>query len=1066
MLSSTDRLNGAPQPAPISENLPATKVSCDLAQHWVDLTTKGQMQFALGEFTEKELIEAFEAGKKLLPPGDEPLMAYYINASPLFLKHLRVFPPPLGAQPSESSNDLALFLRSHEFFQLSSVLQVFGCMEASIEREGRRCRKISENQLEIASKSEPPLYLHLPLFFENSLEFIDEALKKNEPATALCLSQALDLVVPSFFDLPAQGRTMGRNETLNEIYRILCRKKNFYAAFKLLFLFKGAGWNPLETSIVLDLPEQLSFIAKSGQFTRLLPALRAVYASTPFALLLEDMIGRVQKNPEHACESLLICKDVGILSSVWKSDVPKRVDFLVESAATMPEEALPFALAHVCKSDQIGVVGAYLERLLQQEPPFVFAATYEPNLRRSLTTLLKSDPSLEQQLNSYPRVMQIVHPESLLVRPEQLMDHMIRDLSYLTDHTIIRDLAEVLVKGPTSEALWTKCRSLVESLVTDDAFLQDAVVLLETVATTPAAVSCFEVGIPRLGPRLKPAQKQRVAQAYATAIGQQTEPRNRDKLVKALPSEDWLLGQLRKEESWQGFATVFCHLSSAQDFRDKKVVAKAVQEAEWLASRLLTLDESPLFAPFEALVCRFSKRDLDATVWKPHFAGLLARNPTNGALFDKLCELTRGEEKEAITRCRKLKAEEISQQLSAYRATGVFPDPQHAENAQLQPAIREALAKQDFVQVVSLLKKTTAPEWELWNEFIHSLPAEPTNSLVESAWTVWAQKHPAATFKPAEGQHWEDAFVRLFGKIENRSSVVVNFVTKQAIEYAVNLDGHPSEVLLGICLEKGILSSWNNKSDQRKAVVQTLATLISNKKLNQRHGSVLGLLKDNYQAYLHLLFVQEGDEKLYAIGNSWFLDVIGKTPLSDHLLKGYSMRPYVPRQLEDQILVLNWIEKSWPLNHTKLTWMDMCRLMRTLLQLKVEKFPLELRERYLLLLGQIWDVLLAILPQAQTTNPALISELFLEITNNFLIRTMKYTEKKEILYRILSQTRLAFCTTISPHIPLKAKIQFQLDYCLYLFSLLPLGFPDKDDLLNSNVDDLNLCILSSRMKNS
>lgn len=1060
MLNSTDRLHQAAPPAPIPENLSTTGTSRDLAQHWVNLTTKGETQynhFSILKYTEKELLEAFESGKKQLPPGDDPLMAYYLNASPFFLKQLKVY-PPIEARILESSSEIGVFLKSNEFFRANAVLQVIGCLDASIKRDGQRCRKLLIDHLEIAWKTDPPLFLHLPVSFEESLKFIGEALKSNELETAKCISQALDLVLPSYFDLPAQGRAMGRDETLDEIYRVLVRRKNFYAAFKLLFLFKGSGWNPLERSTVLDLPEQLKFIGKSNQYTRLLPALRAVYANTRFAFVLEDMIRRVEKDPARASESLLICKDVGILSSVWKSDVAKGDDFLLEAAATMPEEALPFALAHVRKActGQIGLVGAYLERLLRQEPPFVFSAVYDPILRRAITTELKSDPSLDQQLRSYPRVMQIFRPEeflrSLLDRPAEFMDHLDKNLSYLTDHRIFHDLAAVLVKGPMDELLWSKCRTVVERLVTDDAFLEDVVVLFETLASTNS--SCMEVVIPRIGKRLNADQKQRLAQAYASAL------ENNPRILTALPSETWLLGQLRRDECVQEFTRVLCHLNT------EKVALSAVAEAEWIAPRLLTLDESPLFATFEALVCRLPKRDLDATVWKPHLAGLLARNPTNGALFNKLFELASGSEKVALQRCRKLSLEEMRAQLTTFRATGVFQDPQPVSNpeVEIEASIREALAKppvteQDFREILSLFKKTTSLQWELWGQFIRALPNQCSNSLVESAWGIWEKKHPKTAFKPEEGIYWEEAFLGLLGKLANNSDVFVNFLTKQAVEYAVRLEKQSSEVLLRLCLEKGILSCWNNKSDKCGAIVQTLSTLISNKKLKERHESVAGLLKDHYQVYLHLLFVQQNNDKLYDIGNTWFLENIGKSPLGGHLLKGYSMRPYVPRLLADQIVLLNWIEKSWPVNCAEITWLETTRVFSSLCNFEVEKLNQEQRARYFILLNLIWGRLLAGLPGLIANDPNKLAELFLGITKVFLIRAINYIDDKKTKYKILSQAHFAFYSTISPYLPLLEVLKFQLDYCSYLFSLIPFDFPDEEDLLKTALEELNLCIL-------
>lgn len=900
--------------------------------YWVDLT----------------IVEAFEAGKKLLPPGDEPLIAYYINAIPLFLKHLGVFPPPVAAQPS--SNDLALFLcSSKEFFLLSSILQVVGCLEASIEREGQRCRKISENQLEISWKTDPPLYLHLPVFFEESLELIGEALKHNEPATAQLISRALDLVVPSFFDLPAQGCARGRNETLNEIYRAFCRRKNFYAAFKLLFLFKGAGWNPLETRTVLDLPEQLSFIARSNQFTRLLPVLRAVYADTRFAQLLEEMI---EKNSE---EPFLTCNDVQLLTSAWTSDTPKRADFLVESAATMPEVALPFALAYVCKSDQTEVVGAYLERLLRQEPPFVFSHTYLP----------------------------------------KLIDH---------------------------------------------AVLEDVVVLFEKLA--PIAPSCMEMKIPGLVKRLNADQKQRFALSYATAL--ERNPR----VISALPSEDWLLGQLRTAETWQSFAGVF--------FRCKP--GTRVQDASWLGTQLLTVKESPHFAPFEAVVERLPNRDLDPAEWKPIIAGLLARNPGNPILFKKLFDLTGGAEKVAVRECQELQArgrvEEARAQLGVYRETGSFPKPIKAPKADPQTAIREALDKKDMSLALTLLTKSPSPEWELWDQWIKSLPEKPDTSLLERGWTAWLENHPIAKCRLEDELYFEEAFFNLFNKLPTGNPVALRFITHHTIEYALRFHKQLSFILIGLCLEMGIISCWNNKPEQNTAMVRALARIIQNEKLIEKVSDPILLLKEHYQVFLHLLFI--GQKEFYDLGNTWFLVSTVISDMSQPLLKGYSKKPYIPFSCEDQVAILNWLEKSWPANSAALDWLEHCRLFGALCEFHVDKMDRGVQVRYFLLMGLIWDHLLSTFPRKNIL--PLYAELFIRVTKTFLLQAMKHIEGKKAKYKLLIQTHKGIFDIFPSYAPTENFLQFQVDHIAHSFALLPLDFPDEDGLLTTKLTDLSLCI--------
>lgn len=356
--------------APETVNVAPSLTSAELGQYWADLTTKGYspLRGSCESMTEAGFCEAYQLGIQHLPAGDEPRIAYFFNAVPLFVKHLNKFPPFYQTEITETPTDLALFLRSHNFTLIRSVLQLIGSLEA---KSGKKCREISADQLQITWESKTTtLYLQLPLEYEQSLDLISQQLA--DPNTIRCLSDALNIFSP---DIGSPSSAAHPDDRLMGIYRALNGKSNFYASFRFLSLLAHAGFNPIDTNTVLDLPEQMVFIARTKQFDKLLPRLRSGYKNSRFASVLEAVIERVQKahdTPRQAAvEALLVCNDSQVLSSAWRLEDEKRVDFLMETASTMPEEALPFALNYlirICKmesspvpiADQVRLLGAYL----------------------------------------------------------------------------------------------------------------------------------------------------------------------------------------------------------------------------------------------------------------------------------------------------------------------------------------------------------------------------------------------------------------------------------------------------------------------------------------------------------------------------------------------------------------------------------------------------------------------------------------------------------------------------------------------------------------------------------
>ncbi len=959
-------LNPTPEAQAVAVAHPRTE---ELKRYWVNLTTKGFSGANPPEnLTPMELTTAFTLGKLDFPKGDESLMAFFFNAHPLFCR-LQV--PPPRCSTITLSTPLGQFFVSHDFNLIVSVLQLVGYLEAS---NGSHCRRVSEELVEIRWDHDPPLYLVLPLDLTHTLENLSHNLKVNEPATLACLAKAMALFLPTLPAAPPQTLIRAAQSQLIELYQGFCRYEDFATATRFLFLLKCAGWDPADIVPALTLPDLIDK-----------PGMKEVFAGTRFAPLIE------KESRQEVFEELLTCRDLSVLSKVWSDEqIEKRPEFLERAAATMPEEALPFALCLVCKlcdpkairlspEERLNLLGAYLIRMKGQNPPFSFAISYEPKVR-------------------------------------ELIDHHLRDLSSSPR------LADLLVKEALGWKRWDRLALLLIHLQKGDSSLEEVVKVLETVATVTEATPCFEMRITRPGQRLSREQKFRVAKAYAT-FAQLT---GNSAVMREPLDQTWILGQLRKEDSWQQF-TRFCVSQG---------IARE-EHARWVAPMALASAEP--CRDFEVIVESLDAKSLDQAMWKPILTEILLRNPANLSLFDKLLSLTSGTEKECLQQCRALGVEERKRHLETYKNTGSIAEliPRVPT---LEEQIDEALTQNDHCKALALLKKAPPPSWELWDRLIRSAPPK---ELLEEIWKTWLQNHPIEQFKLADEPYWLNAIQHLLAKLEHNA--FVDFFLKEALTYAERLEGESSSVFTPLCLNNAIHFISNQAPPNRTAILHQIRAFDLSPALIQKFGNPTKQLQFEFQAVFNLSLAQQREEALSAVGLRWCLEQMEQAKSGDltnipKLLKFYSQYGFVPKTPQAQEIFLEWIDLCASQEFfTQLSWLEKNLLLTTLCSFNSpSQKGSECDHRRI---ENLWEQLLFTYRNHEAEVRKRYAELFFLSIKNYLNFSMRnYPEDK---FEFLEKFRQMYKEDFEPYLPEESlkvvmRKRVELFLCSLIFSIRPL----------------------------
>ena len=145
-----------------------------------------------------------------------------------------------------------------------------------------------------------------------------------------------------------------------------------------------------------------------------------------------------------------------------------------------------------------------------------------------------------------------------------LIDDIRRSLGYFSSSNdtriapIIHQLVAVLMKAPKNKPLWSNFAGLLSEMEKIDLFLEDSIVVLETVASQTFINSvsiksppfeCFKQQIVGIKKRLGDDQKTRLAKACGAVFAKAAAERREIDFNKAVPSIEWVREQLKKEGS-------------------------------------------------------------------------------------------------------------------------------------------------------------------------------------------------------------------------------------------------------------------------------------------------------------------------------------------------------------------------------------------------------------------------------------------------------------------------------------------------------------------------------------
>ena len=200
----------------------SSSVQLALGRYWAHLTSGGPVfesdelerlliaaLIHLNENPSTTMTNGFTMGQQYLSKEGEALLAYRFNAVYFLNRHLTPIPPDLKNITATTALGKLLSTPDFDFFQLTTVLQIVGFLQASLEKqplEAPKCRKVmGMPRLDISWKQDSTLHIVMPLDFEKALEHLAFCMKQNEQACLACFSEALEVFLPSFQPLPIKN---------------------------------------------------------------------------------------------------------------------------------------------------------------------------------------------------------------------------------------------------------------------------------------------------------------------------------------------------------------------------------------------------------------------------------------------------------------------------------------------------------------------------------------------------------------------------------------------------------------------------------------------------------------------------------------------------------------------------------------------------------------------------------------------------------------------------------------------------------------------------------------------
>lgn len=564
-----------------------------------------------------------------------------------------------------------------------------------------------------------------------------------------------------------------------------------------------------------------------------------------------------------------------------------------------------------------------------------------------------------------------------LENAEKLLGTMQQDLPYFekrNDRRIVEVVGQCLTlieQKPADNALWSKFTDVLRVMHGGDLFLEDALQLLERISSFCSKQAlgsaspphlCFAEPVSRLK-RLTQVQKTRLVMAYLPRLQADGA------LVGQFPPE-WFGSQqryLKTEESWKDYTRLFLCLNG-----QRKVTARNLawtEDAFWITERLLASSEEALTSAFACALGGVDPSAIAASEWKPFLIRLIVRAP-QAQLFPALMVCAAGAESEFFSHCARLQTEEMQTLMDGYQKSGKLPshngkkktegaaaetkhtgvekEPVGVKQVDKQAEPRNGVAQllkapvnlQKLKQALSLLNQYSGDEFELWLQFLKVLRKNANSplweQLIELSAESWFKKHPPQELKLEHSNFWKEMICQIYQRRDFVKSSFVHFLSAHAVHVLKRVDLNECKYLGLFCLEGAIIVAFNSDDAKNTPVLFALNEVIAC--LAQRDISPMSLLSEENMASLQMLYARQQDAALHEVGAGWLLRLI-KVCLeedgvgSEHnglLLKNYCMVPFIPRSLEGQILMFEWIKKSWPFHKSKLHWNDAANLVTLL----------------------------------------------------------------------------------------------------------------------------------------
>ncbi|MFC2049407.1 hypothetical protein ACFLR2_01885 [Chlamydiota bacterium] len=408
---------------------------------------------------------------------------------------------------------------------------------------------------------------------------------------------------------------------------------------------------------------------------------------------------------------------------------------------------------------------------------------------------------------------------------------------------------------------------------------------------------------------------------------------------------------------------------------------------------------------------------------------------------------------------------------AAVKASEPTPTPKPAavtrsepgENSRLRDEIVKILGKKrvtfkDLHQVLPLLDKLPAKQWDLWERCFKSSPHMPSYQEIledstkiaiftegaewaEKAWTVWLQKHPVEEFQPKDTKHWIAAVKNLLAWLRNTSSLFHDFLTSQALRFLETLPAEVCKEIAVICLERGVANTALSEEQNTTRLRASLAILTSST-VRDKIGDPGSLMRQELRNTLYLDFARQNDQELYAAGDKWICERIrasqSKSAIrSDEnrlLFNAYVSNHYIPRDPSSQQILLDWIQKSWAKFKGQITWMNTGNLIHVLCDFKTPEVSVQTVQAGLQTAKPHHDFLLemwAYLPKipSQDSNASFYTEVTVK-----LLKTLQESSNRvhildslNFMYSNFPDTavfvapecryllKLVFCTHMFPH---------------------------------------------------